>query len=495
MTKSPIIILGAGIGGLSAAIHLAVKGYNVTILEQNPAVGGKMSEIRENGFRWDTGPSVITMRGVFDNLFNAAGRRLEDYLTLLPVEPLTRYFWPDGTRLDLSRDLPATAAQIAALSAAHEPRDLEGYLDFLAEAARLHRITSPVFTYGPPPSLESLKHVSLRDALNVDVFHTLQHSIERRVQSPHLRQLLGRFATYVGASPYLAPATLGVIAHVELTEGVWYPQGGTYQIARAYEQLARELGVEIRLDTRIREICAHGDIVSAVILENGEILPAQTIISNLDVTSTYGLIQSERATRRLSALMKREVSCSGMVLLLGVEGIYPDLAHHNIFFSSNYRREFHQIFSERILPDDPTLYLCITSKTDASHAPAGCENWYVMANAPALTDETSEVFKTSEVSEMFLDRLAGFGLDVRNKIRSQRLLTPLDIQQKTGAYRGALYGISFNDRFAPFKRPHNRSEFKGLYFAGGTTHPGGGVPMVTLSGKLVAEMIESDHEA
>ncbi|GAB4495362.1 MAG: phytoene desaturase family protein [Anaerolineales bacterium] len=489
MTQSPIYILGAGIGGLSAAIHLAARGYNVTVLEQNPTVGGKMAEITENGFRWDTGPSVITMRGVFDELFSAAGRRIEDYLTLLPVEPLTRYFWPDGLSLDLSRDLPRTAAQISALA----PRDLEGYLGFLAEAARLHRITAPVFTYGPPPSLESLQHVTLQDALSVDVLSTLQQSIERRVRHPHLRQLLGRFATYVGASPYLAPATLGVIAHVELTEGVWYPQGGIYQIARAYERLAQELGVEIRLNAKIREICTHGQQVSAVILETGEILPAQTILSNIDVTTTYGLIQSERARLKLASLMKRDVSCSGVVLLLGVEGTFPELAHHNIFFSSDYSREFQQIFSERVLPDDPTLYLCITSKTDPSHAPAGCENWFVMVNSPPLpVGEGVGVRDTAAVTELLLDRLARVGLDVRDKIRSQRLLTPLDIQKNTGAFRGALYGISFNDRFAPFKRPHNRSEFKGLYFAGGTTHPGGGVPMVTLSGKLAADLIMFD---
>ena len=484
-----ILILGAGIGGLSAAIHLAAKGHKVTVLEQNPAVGGKMAEITAQGFRWDTGPSVITMRGVFEDLFSAAGRHLDDYLTLLPVEPLTRYFWPDGSRLDLSRDLPATAAQIAAF----DSRDTEGYLAFLAEAARLHRITGPVFTYGPPPSLASLKQVSLTDALSVDPLHTLQWSIERRVRHPHLRQLLGRFATYVGASPYLAPATLGVIAHVELTEGVWYPQGGIYAIARAYERLARELGVEIRLNAKIREITLHGNQVSGVILENGDVIPAQTVISNIDVTSTYGLIHADRAALKLATLKRRDVSCSGVILLLGVDGTHPELAHHNIFFSSDYRREFHQIFSEQRLPDDPTIYLCITSKTDASHAPKGCENWFVMVNSPALPPDGGQRSADGgleSASEMLLNRLAGLGLDVRNRIRYQRLITPVDIQQNTGAFRGALYGVSFNDRFAPFKRPHNQSEFGGLYFVGGTTHPGGGVPMVTLSGKLVAGMIE-----
>jgi len=489
MNRTPILVLGAGIGGLACAIHLAVRGQRVLVLEQNAAVGGKMFEIRQDGFRWDTGPSVITMRDVFEDLFAAAGRRLEDYLSLLPVEPLTRYFWPDGARLDLSRDLPATAAQIAALS----PRDLEGYLAFLAQAARLHRVTAPIFTYGPPPSFASLGRVPLGDVLAVDPIHTLQWSIERHVRHPHLRQLLGRFATYVGASPYRAPATLAVIAHVELTGGVWYPQGGVYQIARAYEHLARELGVEIRLNARVRQIRLDQGRVSAVVLEDGETLPAQTVISNLDVTATYGLIQADQATRRLAALTNRDVSCSGVILLLGVEGAFPGLAHHNIFFSADYRREFRQIFAEGRLPDDPTLYLCITSKADPSHAPEGCENWFVMVNAPPLPAQTAaDPLDADQITEWLLERLARRGLDVWGRIRLRHLMTPFDIQQRTGAYRGALYGVSFNDRLAPFKRLHNRSPIGGLYFVGGTTHPGGGVPLVTLSGKLVTEMVIKD---
>jgi diapolycopene oxygenase len=482
-----ITVLGAGIGGLSAAIHLAAKGHRVTILEKNAAVGGKMSEIRADGFRFDTGPSVITMRHVFEDLFRAANRDMADYLTLLPVDPLTRYFYPDGTRLDLSRDLPLTIEQIQRL----EPRDVEGYLAFLTKAACLHRITGPVFTYGPPPAFSSLKQVTLRDLLSVDPVHTMQWMIEKHVRHPHLRQLLGRFATYTGASPYLAPATLAVIAHVELNEGVWYPRGGIYAIASAYEKLARELGVEIRLNARVREIQLKGKKVSGILLEDGELIEAETVISNIDVTTTYNLINSALVEKRRKALQKRDVSCSGVILLLGVEGAHPELAHHNIFFSSDYKREFEQIFAENKLPDDPTLYVCVTSKTDASHAPKGCENWFVMVNSPPLPKgEGLGVRENTEVKEMLLNRLATVGLDVRRSIRWQKLLTPQDIQINTGAYRGALYGVSFNDRFAPFKRPHNQSEIEGLFFAGGTTHPGGGVPMVTLSGKLVAEMID-----
>ena len=485
-----ILVLGAGIGGLSAAIHLAAKGHRVTVLEKNPIAGGKMSEVRAEGFRFDTGPSVMTMKPVFENLFRAAGKRMEDYLTFLPVEPLNRYFYPDGYRLELSRDLPRTIEQIQRL----EPRDVQGYLEYLAHVAKLHHITSPVFTYGPPPSPASLLKVSPLDMLAVDPIHTLQWDIDRFVRHPKLRQMLGRFSTYVGSSPYLSPATLGVIAHVELTEGVWYPKGGIYEIARAYERLARELGVDIRLNARVKEVKLNGKKISGILMDDGEFLPAETVVSNIDVTTTHELIQGEVGEKRRKQLYKQAPASSGQILLLGVEGHYPELAHHNILFSSDYKREFHQLFKENRIPDEPTVYVCITSKTDVDHAPNGCENWFVMINAPALPltprppQEIEE--EKARVTELLLDRLAAFGFDVRRRIRYQQLLTPTYLHQRTGAFRGSIYGISFNDRFAPFKRPRNYGEIKGLFFAGGSTHPGGGVPMVTLSGKLAAEMAD-----
>ncbi len=489
-----IVIVGAGVGGLSAAIRLAAADRRVVVLEQNPQVGGKMGEVRAQGFRWDTGPSVITMRPVLEELFASAGRRMEDYLTLLPVEPLTRYFYSDGTRLDATCDLSRMTAQIAAL----DERDVEGYLAYLAYAARIHRITGPVFIYNRPPTLASFSRVPLRDYFGIDAFRTMEVAIKGWVHSPHLRQLLGRFATYVGASPYLAPATLNVIAHVELTGGVWYPRGGVYSIAHVLARLAQELGVEIRTNSPVEQIEVKDGRVRGVACVKGETIEAQAVIANVDVATVYErlLPAGSVPAHKVKRLVQAEPSCSGFILLLGIEGKHPQLAHHNIFFSRDYRREFTDIFERGVPPDEPTVYLSITSKTDPDHAPAGCENWFILVNAPALGAAFDWQKQAAGYRDRVLARLAEFGLDVRDCIRYEQSLTPLDLERLTGARRGALYGASSNRRLAAFMRPHNRCpDVRGLYLAGGTTHPGGGVPMVMLSGKVAAEMVLQDWES
>jgi phytoene desaturase len=483
-----ITIIGAGIGGMSAAIRLAASGQRVTLLEQNPQVGGKMYEIAAYGYRWDTGPSVITMRHVFDDLFAAAGRRFDDYVTLLPLEPLTRYFYPDGVVFDASRDLSAMAQRIEEL----EPRDVEGYLAYLAYAARIHRVTGPAFIYDQPPTLRRILQTPLRDMPAVDPLRTMDGAIRHFVRSPHLRQMLGRFGTYVGGNPFASPATLNVIAHVELTGGVWYPRGGVYSIARAFETLARELGVEIITNARVERIAVTNGRVTGVHLQNGDHLPADAVIANVDVATVYERLLPRQAVSaaKVARLANVEPSCSGFILLLGVEGDHAQLAHHNIFFSSDYKREFDDIFRRGVPPDEPTVYVSITSKSDPTHAPAGHENWFVMVNAPAYDARYDWQTHERIYRDLVLSRLAAFGLDVRGRIRAERVLTPHDLERMNGARRGALYGQSSNSRLSALRRPHNRADdVRGLYFAGGTTHPGGGVPMVTLSGKVAASMV------
>ena len=506
-----IVVIGAGIGGLSAAIHLTAAGYQVTVLEQNAQVGGKMGEIVAEGFRWDTGPSVITMRHVFEDLFAAAGRRLEDYFTLLPVDPLTRYFYPDGSVLDAVSDPQQMAAHIRAFA---DEADAQGYLGYLDYAKRIHAVTGDAFIYSDPPTLSRLLRTPLRDMPAVDPLRTMDGSIRRFVSSPKLQQLLGRFATYVGASPYLAPATLNVIAHVELSGGVWYPQGGVYSIARAFERLARELGVEIHTNCRVEQIVVENGSVRGVKViplddtvgaqraaplpgqTESDFYPADAVIANVDVATVYEKLLPREAVsmRRVRRLTNVKPSCSGFILLLGVEGRHPQLTHHNIFFCADYRREFDDIFRRGIPPDDPTIYVSITSKTDPTHAPEGSENWFVLVNAPPLGAAFDWTAQASAYRHRVLGTLAKFGFDNRDEIRVEQMLTPLDLERLTGARRGALYGTSSNDRFNALRRPHNRApDVRGLYFAGGTTHPGGGVPMVTLSGRVAARMVMEDR--
>lgn len=502
MTKS-VVVVGAGIGGLSAAIRLAAAGKRVVILEQNRHVGGKMGQLELAGFRWDTGPSVITMRPVLEDLFALARRSLGDYLDLLAVTPLTRYFYPDGTVLDASADPRIMAEQIERI----EPADAIGYRSYLDYAAKLHRITGPVFIYDQPPSWRSFLRVKPWDALQVDVWRTMDGKIREFVKSPHMRQLLGRFATYAGSSPYKASTTLNVIADVELSGGVWYPKGGVFALAQALARLAEEIGVVVRLDCEVKQIqLGRGSMpqVTGVLLSNGERLAAEAVVANVDVTTVYQqMLPGQAAPTTRQQLTNLEPSCSGLVMLLGIEGHYPKLAHHNIFFSADYPAEFNAIFDQGLLPSEPTIYVAITSKTDPDHAPPGHENWFVLVNAPALPP-VDGIPRSAEwafdrpgeshpYQELVFQRLAAFDYDIRDRVRVQRILTPVDLARKTGAWRGALYGMSLNSLLAPFQRPSNRAkDVQGLYFVGGTTHPGGGVPMVMLSAMVTANMMAED---
>jgi phytoene desaturase len=491
-----VVIVGGGLGGLSAAIHLAVKGWRVTLLEKEGRIGGKMGEIREAGYRWDTGPTVITLRHVLDGLFETAGRRMQEYLTLVPIDPLTRYHYPDGTVLDISASLAQTVADIEAL----DEVDVAGYLGYLAYAASMYRITAPVILYRDPPTLRSLLGLPIGDMLRVDFRRTMDRAIRAHVRSPYLRQLFDRYATYLGASPFKARAFLNVIAHVELTAGLWYPLGGTYAIACAYRRLAEELGVEVHTDARVTRILVEHDRAVGVELAGGAVERARAVVADVDATTVYhDLLPEACGAARLRRWMGRPFSCSGFVLYLAVARKHPQLVHHNIFFTPDYPAEFGAIFDRGVPYREPTIYVAITSKTDADHAPEGGENWYVMTNVPPVGAGSHGSGwdwerEAQGYRDRVLERLATFGLDVRGHIRAEHLLTPLDIERKTGAWRGALYGHSFNNWFASFQRPHNRSpDVRGLYLAGGTTHPGGGVPMVTLSGKTAARLLHQEN--
>jgi len=488
-----VVVIGAGIGGLSAAVGLAARGFQVTLVEKLDRPGGKMGEVRSDGFRWDTGPSVLTMRHVYERLFEAAGRRLDDYLDLLPINPITRYFWRDGATIDAVADEEAMCENIRR---AFGPRDVDGYRRFMRYVRRLHDVVSNPFLYRHKPGWRDLMSLPLADVLKIDALRTMHQAVSAHFKDPHLVQLFDRFATYNGSSPYRAPATLNVIAHVEMAQGAWYPRGGIFQLARAWERLATELGVEIRYAEPAQEICVQGGAATGVRLANGSVIQAGAVVCNADYTWAQ---QTLLPARNHAGADRLEPSCSGFVLMLGVRGAHPELAHHNILFTGDYRREFDDIFDRRIAPRDPTLYLCITSKTDPEHAPAGHENWFVLVNAPFLSPN----FDWSCEADRYAQHIRGLLIanlgriltvaEAQAMVRVERRFTPLDLQETYGGHRGAIYGFSSNTRTTAFMRPGNRDRaIARLYYAGGSVHPGGGVPLVALSGLAAADCLAQD---
>jgi phytoene desaturase len=483
----PIIVVGGGLGGLAAAIHLAARGRRVVVCEKNARVGGKLNIVAEEGYTFDTGPSLLTMPWVLRELFAAAAKRLEDELALIQVEPACRYRWPCGVRFDAFQSLPLLMDQIARL----EPRDIAGFFRFMAYAERIYRAVAGPFLLYPFDGLrELLTPAALRDAWKIDPLRTVDQAVRGFFRSPYLRQIFNRYATYNGSSPYRAPATFNLIAYLELAEGSWYVRGGMYELARALERLARALGVELRMRSPVAQVVVGAGAVRGVLLETGERLDAAAVIVNADPRYAYqALVPGGLPTAM--RLARLEPSCSGFVLLLGVNRVYADLAHHNIFFSADYPREFAAIFDRRVPAPDPTVYVCATSVSDPAHAPLGHMNLFVLVNAPALGQRVNWAREAIGYRDVVLRKLERMGLvGLERHIVYERMITPEDLRSRYNAPNGAIYGLASNQLWSAFLRPPQRArEMRGLFFVGGGTHPGGGIPLVLLSGRAVAEQV------
>jgi phytoene desaturase len=488
--SQPIIIIGGGLGGLAAAIHLAAAGRRVLVLEKNERLGGKADLHIAEGYTFDTGPSLLTMPWIAGELAAAAGARLEDELTLVPLEPGCRYRWPDGTTFDASQSLPRLLAEIERL----DPRDVGGFLRFLAYSRRIYEAVAGPFLLDPPDSWRQLVGPAwLRDAAAIDALRTVDEAVRSFFRSPYLRQLFNRYATYTGSSPYRAPATFNIIPYVELTGGAWHIRGGIYELVRMLERLARRLGVEIHTDTPVARIETRGGRVCGVRLADGQALPASAVVSNADPRYTVrALLGDGQAAARLE---RPELSCSGFVLLLGIDRVYPSLAHHNIFFARDYPAEFAAIFERGVPAADPTIYICATSVTDPAHAPPGQMNLFVLVNAPALTGRVNWAREAGPYRDLVLARLERHGLcGLQQHIRYEQIITPADFQARYNAPGGAIYGLASHSPWTAFLRPAQRSRLaRGLYFAGGGTHPGGGIPLVLLSGRAAARRVLADE--
>ena len=487
--------MGAGLGGLGTAVRLAGAGYRVTLIEKNERAGGKLNLVEAGGFRFDTGPSLVTLPGVIADTFRAAGRRMEDYLTLTPLDPICRYRFADGSGLDVSPDPARLAREVGAIA----PGDVAGLSRFLAYSRALFRRAGPIFLLRGRPRLRDLLSRRGLDALRIDARVSMHRAVSRFFRDERLVQLFDRYATYNGSSPYRAPATLAMIPHIELAGGGWYSQGGLYRLAESLLAVAQELGVDFRPNCEAARILVEGRgkvaRAAGVRLASGEELRAGNVVVNADPMHAYrSLMPPQNRDRRLARRLERlEPSSSGFALLLGVRGDYPRLAHHNVFFSRDYRGEFDAIFERGVPAPDPTIYVACVSRSDPTQAPPGHLNLFVLVNAPALPAGNLNKWDmwTRPYRDAIIRKLEATGLDnLRERIVFEQTITPQDFQEKYNAWRGSIYGLSSNSRATAFLRPPNRATgVKNLYFVGGSVHPGGGIPLVLLSARLVARMV------
>lgn len=483
------VIVGGGLGGLSCAIGLAVEGFNVTLTEKEPTLGGKLKRVEKQGYRFDRGPSTITMLHAFRRVFERAGRRMDDYIETYELEPRTRNVFFDGTTVDLSREAGWMSEQIAAYS----PEDAARYPAFLEEARRVYGLADGRFLNRLMLSArDKVDPALIRDFLKVRPTTSLRTLLARYFSHPYTLAMFGRYATYVGASPLRAPAIFAMLAHVEADLGIHGVRGGTYGLVEGMARLARELGVNILTDTEVLSIKVRSGRAYGVETTAG-VIEADEVVCNGDLLTTARLVP-DRLRRKPSSvrLDAYEPSLSGFVLLAGVPRRYDSLLHHTVLFPERLESEFSDIFERKVAPDDPALYICNSGYSEPDSAPEGGSSLFVLANAPYLSDawdwrEKREAYG-EKVIRMLDERGIG-GLDAADVLERY---TPADLQRDTYAHRGAIYGISSNTMKQTFFRPGNRDpDIAGLWYVGGTTHPGGGTPLVTMSGQLVAERIAS----
>lgn len=489
--KSHVAIIGAGLGGLSAAIRLASRGVRVSLFEQNLAPGGKAGEVRLAGYRFDTGPSLLTMPFVLRDVFAQAGTTMEEALELVGLDPLCRYQYDDGSVLEASSNREAMVQAIGRLS----PDDAHRYGDFLRYGRRIYELTSGPFLFNSISDLHSiLKLRNLRTLFRIwqiDPFRTVDRSVRRFFRDERIIQLFDRYATYNGSNPYRAPATLNIIPYVEHELGGFYVKGGMFRLVEALWRAADRLGVRLETGVRVLEIALEAGRARHIVTDAGVRGPFHAVISNADAIHTLTKLVRPPATKASSAATL-EPSSSGLVFLWGVRKIHSALAHHNIFFSADYRKEFSQVFELGVPPEDPTVYVSITSKTDPAHAPEGSENWFVLLNVASSDSGLSEA-DVAFLRRRVLDRMERSGFGVSTAIEAEEVIRPQDFREKFGAFRGSIYGLSSNSRSAAFLRPANRVRgVRGLYLCGGSAHPGGGVPLVLLSGRIAASLCLND---
>jgi len=494
MRSKRVVVIGAGIGGLAAAVNLAAQGIEVCVVERAAQAGGKLRELKIGGAPIDAGPTVFTMRWVFDQLFDDAGEDFSAHLKLRPAEILARHAWSMDERLDLHADLDQSAAAIADFAGRAEAAR---YLEFAQRARRIYQTLEMPFIRSecasPQALVRALGARRLLDLWQISPFTSLWHALGEHFHDPRLRQLFGRYATYCGSSPFQAPATLMLVAHVE-QEGVWLVEGGMRRLAEAVESAATKLGATFRYGADVQEIVVKGNSVREVRLADGELIEADAVIVNADVAAVADGHFGAAAARAVPQISRTTRSLSAVTWAMFAETEGFPLSRHNVFFSRDYNAEFDDIFRHGRLPCSPTVYVCAQDRCDDdTHAVAGPERLLCLINAPANGDaQPLDAREIAQCQARTFDRLRRCGLTIKHQPQAMQITTPQDFNRLFPATGGALYGPATHGWQASFARQGARSRIAGIYLAGGSTHPGPGVPMAALSGRIAAASLIAD---
>ena len=482
-----VIVIGSGLGGLSAAISLAQEGYSVAIHEKNAKIGGKLNVLQQQGYTFDLGPSILTLPHIFERLFERSGRKLADYIPIRPLRPHWRNFFDDGVTVDLYPEPERMAAE--AEKVGESPEALRRFLDY---SGRLYDLVDRgYFQQGLDTAREFAQFYGLWNFLGFDVFRTMHGGAARFLRTRYFRDIFDYFIKYVGSSAYRAPAFMNCLPTIQFRHDLWYVDGGLYHIALGLQRLMDELGVAVHLNSEVEEIRREGNRVTGIAVKGGGFHPADIVVSNMEVIPAYrDLLREDAGFMR--TLEKFEPACSGLVLDLGLDIQYPQLAHHNFFFSGDQRAHFRKVFERRELPDDPTIYLVAASKTDPTVAPTGCDCLKILPHIPYI-DDNRPLSRADYLAfkEKVVDKLERMGLtDLRKHTVFEHVWTPLDIQEQYYSNKGSIYGV-VSDRFRnfAFKAPKQSSRYENLFFVGGSVNPGGGMPMVVLCGQNVCRKI------
>jgi 1-hydroxycarotenoid 3,4-desaturase len=484
--RSKVVVVGAGVGGLTAALLCAARGMDTLVIEAGDGPGGKLRSVEVAGRSVDVGPTVFTLRDVFETLFEDCGGALSDHLTLRRAERLARHFWTDGSRLDLFPDIEANAEAIRDFAGA---REAEGYRAFAARAARIHAILDGAYVRASRPGLFSLPARigwrRWRDLMAISPFETLWGALGSHFRDPRLRQMFARYSTYCGSSPFLAPATLMLVADVE-REGVWYVEGGMIRLAEALAGFAGTLGARFQFRTKVESLVVEGGRARGVVTSEGERFEADAVLFNGDVSALSLLGPAAGAAAAPTPPRARSLSA---VTFAGVGSVDLPLIHHNVFFGEDYAGEFDAIFRRGRAPARPTVYVCASDRDDGD-AGEEVEPLFCLVNAPhtGAGSLDAEEIGRCETAAMDVMRDCGATLRWRERVAT----APADFAMRFPVTGGALYGRASHGWRASFQRPAARSGLPGLYLAGGSAHPGPGVPMAALSGRQAALAMISD---